>query len=317
MARRVAVAPTLQTVRTATGEVVRLVRRIAVGGQGEVWLAEDGCRIAKILLPDVVRQLGVPVVRERLARLMALPLDGLDVCRPTGLLAEPDFGYVADFLANHQPISALMAPLPDSSPMSWWHETGGLRRRVRLLANIADTLRVLHTRGLVYGDLSEANVLVHANATSEVATLIDLDNVTHHGTSRHAIQTPWFGAPELVCGDGMPSMATDAWSFAVLVSWCLQLCHPFMGGAVEDDDDGQAAAFRGELPWVDDLDDRRNKRTTGLPRTWSSRKGSSASFGGPSGKRAGPTQLAGLRSTNGPTCSSGSATTSSIAASAA
>lgn len=38
--------------------------------------------------------------------------------------------------------------------------TGGLHRRLRLLAKLARTLAKLHGRGLAYGDLSPANIFV-------------------------------------------------------------------------------------------------------------------------------------------------------------
>jgi DNA-binding helix-hairpin-helix protein with protein kinase domain len=257
-------ATTTKTVRTTAGEDLGLRQRIAMGGQGTIWLAHDGKRVVKLYHDRVVRQAGDQAVRHRLRELNGLPLEGLAVARPLALLAQPDYGYVAEFFPERETIGALLKPSPTSDPASWWHESGGLRRRLRLLAGLAETLKTIHSRGLTYGDLSESNVLIRSDAASAEAVLIDVDNVTHHGRNGCAIQTPWFGAPEVVRGEVKTSAVTDAWSFAVLVAWCLQLEHPFTGMATHESEARQVAALEGRLAWADDVNDDTNRRTVGL-----------------------------------------------------
>ena len=55
--------------------------------------------------------------------------------------------------------------------------TGGLKRRMTILAKLARTLSDLHARGLAYGDLSPANIFVSENADYSEVWLIDCDNI--------------------------------------------------------------------------------------------------------------------------------------------
>ncbi len=251
----------LKQVIDETGAVHVLSRRIGVGGQGEVWLVEGGRRIVKLL----ARRGDPESLRRQVAFVRRLDLAGLHVARPLAVLRAPHVGYVAEFLGDMVAIGSLLKP-PASGLLQWHIETGGLRRRLRLLAHAGEALLGLHARGVVYADVSHHNVFVSEPVAALEAWLIDLDNLSHESDPRRNIYTPGFGAPEVVAGTAGCTSLSDAWAFAVLVYQALSLVHPFVGDMVTDGEpEMEERAFAGKLPWVGNATDNANRCTTGLP----------------------------------------------------
>jgi DNA-binding helix-hairpin-helix protein with protein kinase domain len=236
---------------------------IGEGGQGRVWRTTDGRRIVKCLFAA-----GAPeTLRRRLAFVRGLDLAGLHVARPIALLRAPAVGYVAEFLADMVAARTLQAPPRSASLTGWYLATGGLRRRLRLLAHAGETLAALHALGLAYGDLSPANVFVSASVDHHEAWLIDLDNLRHDSVSSETVATPGYGAPELISGRRGATSLSDAWAFAVLVHQTLRLVHPFVGDLVaEGEPELEEDAFAARLPWIEHSTEDHNRATGGLPR---------------------------------------------------
>ena len=251
----------IQQVIDETGAVHTLSRRIGAGGQGEVWLAEGGRRIVKLL-----NQGGnADAMRRQFAFVRRLDLAEIHVARPIAVLRPPHVGYVAEFLGDMVSIKDLLEA-PPSSMLKWHIDSGGLRRRLRLLAHAGEALAALHGRGVVYADVSHNNVFVSEPVEACEAWLIDLDNLSHESDRRRAIYTPGYGAPEVVGKEHGCTTLSDAWAFAVLVWQSLTLTHPFIGDLVNDGEpELEEAAFGAKLPWVGHSADDRNICTTGLP----------------------------------------------------
>jgi DNA-binding helix-hairpin-helix protein with protein kinase domain len=255
---------TRRAVTDENGAVHTLERRLGTGGQGEVWLAEGGRRVVKLLARGGDRE----ALRRRIAVVKRMDLRDLHVARPLALLRAPEVGYVAEFLEEMVPIGKLMAPPKGAKVGAWYQEGGGLRRRLRLLAHAGEALAGLHARGMIYGDVSHHNVFVSAPVTAVEAWLIDLDNLRHDSDLESAVYTAGYGAPEVVNGKAGPTSLSDAWGFAVLAFQTLALVHPFCGDSVElGEPEREEEAFAGRLPWIDDPTDEGNRSTRGLPRT--------------------------------------------------
>lgn len=253
-------APTHQVVDEA-GAVHTLAKKIGAGGQGEVWLAEGGRRIVKLLRPGADAE----VLRRQFAFVRRLDLGGLHVAKPIAVLKKPHVGYVAEFLGDMVSIKTLLEA-PSKDLVRWHIDTGSLRRRLRLLAHAGEALLGLHAKGVVYADVSHNNVFVSEPVGAVESWLIDLDNLSHESDPRLAIYTPGYGAPEVVAGTSGCTSLSDAWAFAVLAWHTLTLHHPFIGDLVNDGEpELEDEAFAGRLPWVGHSTDDRNRCSKGLP----------------------------------------------------
>jgi len=253
-------------VRDERGVTYTLTQQLAEGGQGVVFATTTRGLVVK------VRNLATPEesdrIRRRLDLVRRLGLSDLDVVVPASRLVEPDVGYVMEQMTGMSPIGSLTRVPDGDDPINWYcRMTGGVRRRLILLAALARTLASLNARGLAYGDVSPTNLWVSEDASQTVVRLIDLDNVVFFGTDERTF-TPHYGAPELELGDAFVSSLSDAYAFAVLAFEVLTLVHPLYGDLVVDGDpELEVDARRGALPWIDDPNDRRNATDRGLSRT--------------------------------------------------
>lgn len=251
-----------QDVIDEQGVVYRLTDRLGQGGQGEVYAVEGGrVAVKRLLLADPQTR---EHLRHQLARLRRLPLEGLPLARPLALLKSPQVGYVMERLTGMMPLARLF--MQGERPLQHFLQTGGLRRRLRLLVALGSVLDALHERGLAYGDLSPQNIFVSEELSEHALKLIDLDNLSPMtGTPGRSVFTPFYGAPELVRGEGGSSSLTDVYSFAVICFELLTGAHPLLGDAVCDGEpELEAQALEGRLTWIDHPSDPSNRTSRGL-----------------------------------------------------
>ena len=248
------------------GNRYRLGRELGRGGQGAVF-AVAGERMAVKLLPNRSSR-AREHLRDQLAMVGRLPLEGLDVSRPIEQLRDPHVGYVMELFDGMAPLRSLMCPPKGAKGLvEWYFAGGGLRRRLRLLARVAEVLSELHGRGLVYVDLSPYNVFVSEPSNASEVRLIDTDNLCTAASPGRSLYTPGYGAPEVVRETGVQSSLTDSHAFAVIAFETLALVHPLLGDAVQDGEpEMEEQAFAGRLPWIDDAEDDRNRSSDGIPR---------------------------------------------------
>lgn len=259
-----------RTVLDQHGQSYELTGRIGEGGQGIVCTTN---------YPNVLVKVARATTEEKrnswtnkICALMRQPLEGLPIAHPQALITQPQPGYVMELMDGLVPMTELMQVATDAlmsdEGLSGYVNTGGLLRRLKMLARLARVLAELHGRGLAYGDLSPANVFVSQSLEYAEVWLIDADNVasqSHDG--QQGVFTPDYGAPEILRGESGINTLTDSWSFAVMAYRILTLVHPLKGDVVlEGEPEREEAALRGELPWVDHPVDRSNVLSIGLPR---------------------------------------------------
>lgn len=252
-------------VRDEYGRVLPLIRKIGSGGQAEVWASEGRIAVKRMHshTPRTARRL-----RSRIDVVRRLDLDGVPVARPMDLLASPDTGYTMELLEEMVAIQRLAAPPSGADVLGWYAETGGLRRRLRLLARAADALASLHAKGVVYADPSPANIMVSASARHEEVRLVDVDLLHTESAPLEIGGTPGYAAPELRAERSGVTCSSDAYAFAVITFEVLSLLHPFLGEQVEDGEPEMLQlAYDAKLPWIDHTTDRSNRTPYGMPRT--------------------------------------------------
>lgn len=186
--------------------------------------------------------------------------------KPVAKIVQPRLGYIAEFASGMEAIKVLRSfGLSGKEFKKWFIETGGLRRRIVVLRNLAKSLRYLHSKGLVYADLSMNNVFISELGRGDNVFLIDTDNITYKSSVLNSIYTPMYGAPEVVTFKQPNSIESDCYAFAVIAYEILTQSHPLIGDYVDNGDpELEEKALRGELPWVDHSKDKINSRSTGF-----------------------------------------------------
>ena len=249
-------------VRDIEGRRYRLVAQLNDGGrQGVVFTTEDAKTLVKVRVPPRSRDSQDFRQQLRLLTRRNLEIDALVL--PRAVLDEPYLGYVMDLINDAMPLGELVYP---KTPSKTWHvDTGGLRRRLRIGAELARTMRQIHSNGLCYVDLSWENVLVPLDPKTTSIKLIDPDNLSVPGTSLAEVMgSPGFIAPEILKESRLPNHASDRWSLAVAIFYLLVLNHPFFGDQVlKGEPELEEMAFLGELPFIDSKD--QNRLSAGLP----------------------------------------------------
>lgn len=239
-----------------------LLPAIKTGGQGAVYQTRE---------PNI----GVKILKdgERAADLVRgvrrLPIEDLTaIAAPLSTLQERP-GYVMVWLRGMVPLSE--TPLPTrgrrTDIIDWYVATGGLRRRLALNARLAEVIADLHGRGLVYVDLSMANVMVSEAGSAAEVRLIDLDNLRSASERSRSFYTERWAAPEIFDGQP-PSRLTDSYSLALVAFTVLTGYHPFYDGDLvrysPEQSPERFAAARGHLPSFIDPDDTSNATSSYL-----------------------------------------------------
>lgn len=260
----------VKSVVDANGVRYELVELLGRGGQGAVYAVKGGRLAVKLVARRSPRER--ERMRNQLTLVRRLPIGELSLAKPLELLRPPHTGYVMELLTGMVPIRTLLTPPKgEAASVEWYLRTGGLRRRLLVLARAAHTLSQLHGRAIAYSDPSPANIFISEDPTFAEVWLIDTDNLRYESSpgGLAGVYTPGYGAPELVQGKSGVTTLTDAHSLAVIAFQVLTLIHPFVGDFVDaGEPELEEQAFAGLLPWVDDANDDRNRSSFGIPRQW-------------------------------------------------
>jgi serine/threonine-protein kinase len=206
-----------------------LESRIATGGMGEVWRANDtvlGRRVAvKLLKTEYADDATFRSRFETEARHAASlhhpnvaavydfgesqPAGGSDVARP----------YLVMELVDGRPLSALLEPGQALDPDATRD----------LLAQAADALAAAHAAGIVHRDVKPANLLVTPDRTVKItdfgiARAAEGMSLTETG---QVMGTPQYLSPEQAQG-GTATPASDVYSLGVVAFECLAGHRPFI-----------------------------------------------------------------------------------------
>ncbi len=239
--------------------------RIGEGSQGETYLLEGGNHIVKLFKGNF----NDTEIRAKINFLINLNLDKQTYSVPLREIVSPRSGYISEFASGMVSMSELKYTPQVQDFGNWYVSTGGLLKRYGVLIKLAIAIRALHSKGLIYCDLSPNNVFVSSNPRKHNVFLIDLDNLRYKTGIIHNIFTPFYGAPEVVRMIAPNTVMSDSYSFAVMAYELLACNHPLIGDMVDEGEpEIEEAALRGELPWVEDKNDDRNSRSTGLPSTF-------------------------------------------------
>ena len=263
------------------GQEFELTKKLGQGGQGVVCATQfDKVLVKMSTQPDPDKK---ESWLEHIRWLMRQPLEQLNIAKPFSRIAMKgnNVGYAMELMDDLVPLQSLMdkteqAILDSQGSPEEYLTSGGIKRRLNLLANLARSMADLHARGLAYGDLSPANIFISESVKHAQVWLIDCDNIcineresfdsTEVEGKAGRVFSPGYGAPEVVNGYRCVSSLTDSWSFAVIAMRVLTTNHPFIGEFVDNGTpEDEEKAFAGELPWIYHPSDFLNKVFKGLP----------------------------------------------------
>lgn len=242
--------------------------KIGEGAQGAVYRTKK-----KNILLKLVKKSKGESLKEKVNKIKSLELDKkLNFAIPLlnlKIKSDECEGYIMLMMEDMEPISKLLKTSFETFEKlkEWYKETGGIKRRIEILKKIAYNLYQLHSKGLVYGDISPNNIFISSERENSEAWFIDCDNIDFHYNVDYTIGTSGFCAPEIrktlpPYNDGkkVNTIENDIYAFANLAYILLFLADPFKGSILEasvdeednwDDDDND--------DWVDGEEDSEKK----------------------------------------------------------
>ena len=143
------------------------------------------------------------------------------VAAPLTLIHTGGTGYLMPLASDMKPIREPYLPREfgaRETNAAWYRQTGGLRRRLAIAANMARSVAALHERGLAYVDLNPGNVMVSDDLNRTETWLIDTDNLTSRSAPKWDILGfPGYVAPERKLRKAPPSTLADTYILAIHV----------------------------------------------------------------------------------------------------
>ena len=226
----------------AAGDLVgayRLVRPLARGGQGVVWLAEraDGLLERAVAIKLPVGLTHRPGLAERLAREREI----------LGRLEHPHIArlYDAGVVATGEPYLAMEFVDGRTIDVYAAEERLDARALVRVLLQVASAVAYAHGALVIHRDLKPSNVLIGADGRARlvdfgIAALVDADGAERDGLTEDGGRalTLAYASPEQI--ERRPlGVATDVYSLGVLAYELLAGRRPYLparetSGALED-----------------------------------------------------------------------------------
>ena len=200
----------------------RLLRRIGVGGMGEVWEADDTVLGRRVALKVLVQELANDArATRRFVR----------EARATAKLTHPNVTRVYDF-GRDGGVPYLVMELLEGDTLADRLTSGPLppAEAARIGAAVADALDAAHSRGIIHRDVKPSNVLLTPAGEVKVMDfgIAAAADETHSTTGSGLYGTAAYISPERAAGQ-VATPAADVYSLGAVLYELLTSRPPFIG----------------------------------------------------------------------------------------
>jgi serine/threonine protein kinase len=220
----------------------RLISKLAEGGMGSVWVAENLSLGTRVAVKLIDRQRVTDELRERFQR----------EARAAGRLKSPHVVQIFDYGVLDDGTPYMVMELLQGDSLAQILEREGrlpMARVVKIVHQIALALTAAHETGVIHRDIKPANVHVSDNGGEPFVKVLDFglakiasSDLTRVGAS---MGTPLYMSPEQLRDSKDVDVRADLWSLAVLTYEAITGTLPF------DGDDAHAfilMVLAGEFP---------------------------------------------------------------------
>jgi len=213
-----------ELVALGPGGRYRLVRRIATGGMGEVWQADDTVLGRRVALKVLVEELAAD---DRATRRFVRE------ARATARLTHPNVARVYDF-GRDGGAPFLVMELLEGETLAARLASGPLppAEAARVAAAVADALEAAHQRGIVHRDVKPSNIMLTPGGEVKVLDfgIAAAADETHSTTGSGLYATVAYVSPERVTGEPA-TPASDVYSLGAVLYELLCGRPPFSGSS--------------------------------------------------------------------------------------
>jgi eukaryotic-like serine/threonine-protein kinase len=211
--------------RDSVDDRYELVRRIARGGGGTVWLAHDGVldrsvALKQVVIPDELPPAERSAAKERVLR----------EAKAAARLMHPGVVTVYDVLDGGDTVHLVMELVDAPTLRQMVDRDGPLAEEAaaRIGLTLLDILGSAHDHGIVHRDVKPSNVFVHPDGEPQltdfgIASVAGETSLTLTGT---ALGSPDYIAPEQAQG-AAPEPGADLWALGATLYFALEGVAPF------------------------------------------------------------------------------------------
>ena len=212
-----------RVIKTDFGAPIKIVKYLASGGQGDVYIIEYGGK-TKALKWYNSKTLGEPdAFYDNLKRKADKGAPDKAFLWPDAVTerTEGSFGYIMDLIPDGY--YALNRILSSKYCFS------SFMAEIDACISIVNSFRKLHNNGYCYAAIHDGNFFIEP-LTGDVR-ICDNDNVAPNGTNTGIRGKPRYMAPEIVVGKGrvLPNTQSDRYSLSAILFLILFMSHPLEG----------------------------------------------------------------------------------------